>query len=241
MTHTDTPPDEANASRRALWPRLLLVILLAAAVAAFYLLRLDHYVSWYYLRDHRDSLRHEADAHRLLALLLFFVAYTAMTALSVPAAWVLTVIGGALFDLWLGTAVVSAAATCGATLAFLTSRYLLQDFVQHRFGGQLRRLNEGIEKDGAYYLLTLRLVPLVPFFLVNLGMGLTTIRLRTYVWVSWLGMLPGTVLYVNVGQKLGQVESPRGLVSPSVLISLALVGIAPLLIRKLLQWLGKRT
>jgi uncharacterized membrane protein YdjX (TVP38/TMEM64 family) len=240
-THAAAPPRVENgAPRRALWPRLLLAILLISVVAGFYLFSLDRYISLDYLRDNRDHFLKEADDHLLLALLLFFVVYTALTALSVPAAWVLTLIGGALFDRWLGTAVVSAASTCGATLAFLTSRYLLQDFVQRRFGARLRRLNEGIEKDGAYYLLTLRLVVIFPFYLVNLGMGLTTIRLRTYVWVSWLGMLPATFLYCNVGAELRRVDSVRAVVSPSLLISLALLGVAPVLIRKLLQWLGKK-
>ncbi len=240
MTHEDAPQVDTVPPRRALWPRLLLAALLVSVVAGFYLLGFERYLSWKYLLDHRDHFLQEADDHLLLALLLFFAAYTALTALSIPSGLVLTLIGGALFDRWLGTAVVSAASTCGATLAFLTSRYLLRDFVQRRFGSRLRRLNEGIEKDGPYYLLTLRLVVIIPFYLVNLGMGLTPIRLRTYVWVSWLGMLPATFLYCNVGAELRRVDSVAGAVSPSLLVSLALLGVAPLLIRKLLQWLGRK-
>ena len=236
MTPADT--SESNASK-PLWPRLLLAALLVLLIVGFYLFGFNRYISWEYLTSHRDQFLREADEHLVPALLLFFVCYTALAALSVPAAWVLSLMGGALFDRWLGTGVVSAAATCGATLAFLSSRYLLQDFVQRRFGGRLRRLNDGVEKDGAYYLLTLRLVPLVPFFLVNLGMGLTTIRLRTYVWVSWLGMLPGTFLYCNVGAELRHVDSVRAGLSPSLLVSLALLGVVPLLIRLALGWFGR--
>jgi uncharacterized membrane protein YdjX (TVP38/TMEM64 family) len=236
MTQADPPQADSTLPRRSLWPRLLAAALLALAVAMFYLFGLNRYFSWEYLSAHRDHLRHEADEHRLLALLLFFLLYTAMAALSVPAAWILTVVAGMLFDRWLGCLVADSAATGGATLAFLSSRYLFQDVVQRRFGERLRRLNEGVEKDGAFYLFTLRLVPAFPFFLINLGMGLTKIRLRTYVWVSALAMLPGSFLYTNVGEQLGRLDSLRGL-----LISLALLGLVPLLIRKLLQrWRRKK-
>ena len=177
----------------------------------------------------------------LLAVLVYFFIYVAVTALSLPAASLVTLVGGALFGRWLGTAVVSLASTLGATLAFLGSRYLLRDWVQGRFGNRLAAINRGVEKDGAFYLLTLRLVPLVPFWLVNLGMGLTPIGLWTYVCVSWIGMLLGTFLYVNVGTELATLESPKGLLSPTMLGSLALLGIVPLIVRKLTQsWTSRR-
>jgi uncharacterized membrane protein YdjX (TVP38/TMEM64 family) len=226
------PPAPPNPSP---WPRLLLAAALVLAVVAFYLSGLNRYLSWDELRTHLDQLQSQVRERPLPALLVFVVVYTAATAFSVPAAWVLTVIAGALFGRWLGTAAVSVAATAGATLAFLTSRYLLRDFVQRRFADRLRRLNEGVERDGAYYLLTLRLVPVFPFFLVNLGMGLTPIRMRTYVWVSWLGMLPGTFLYVNAGQELGRIDAPGDVLSLPVLVSLALLGVVPLLIRLLIR------
>jgi uncharacterized membrane protein YdjX (TVP38/TMEM64 family) len=230
------PAEPASPSRSSLWPRLLLVASLAVAVAAFYAFGLNRYLDWDYLRNHLDVLQQEVGEHLLLALLLYFIAYTAATAFSLPAAWVLTLIAGALFGRWLGTGIVSIASTTGATLAFLTSRYLLQDFVQRRFGERLRTLNDGVEKDGAYYLLTLRLVPLFPFFLINVGMGLTKMRLRTFILVSWLGMLPGTFLYVNAGQELGRIDAPGDILSPGVLISLALLGLVPLALRKVIQW-----
>jgi uncharacterized membrane protein YdjX (TVP38/TMEM64 family) len=161
------------------------------------------------------------------------------TALSLPVALTLTLLGAALFGRRLGVAGVSAvidlAATTGATLAFLSSRYVLRDWVRRRFGERLRALEQGVERDGAYYLFTLRLVAAVPFFLINLGMGLTPLRVSTFVWVSLVGMLPATVLYVNAGQALGTAASPADLVGPDVLLALALLGVVPLLARKLVR------
>jgi uncharacterized membrane protein YdjX (TVP38/TMEM64 family) len=148
----------------------------------------------------------------------------------------MTLVGGFLFDRWLGTVVVSFASTAGATLNFLITRYLLRDFVQQRWGKWLEPIDRGVEADGAFYLLTLRLVPAFPFFVVNALMGLTPMRLGTYWWVSQLGMLPATFLYVNAGTELGRITTPEGILSPTVLISLALLGVVPLALRKLLQW-----
>lgn len=235
-----TRPDTTAAPRRSSWPRWVLAALLLAAVGSFYALGFSRYFSWDYVRDHLAAMTEQVRQHLPLALLVFFLVYLTIAALSLPAAGMLTMLAGALFDLTLGTAVVSVASTLGATLAFLSSRYLLRDWVQHRFGARLRNLNEGVEKDGAYYLFTLRLVPAVPFFLINLGMGLTPMRARTFALASWLGMLPITFLYVFVGRKLSEIQSPRDLVSPGVLIALALLGLVPLAFRKALQWIGRR-
>src|SRR5262249_33433697 len=148
---------------------------------------------------------------------IYFALYVAVAALSLPFATLLTLAGGVLFGRWLGTLVVSFASTAGATLAFLASRYLLRDFVQRRFGRWLEPINRGVEADGAYYLLTLRLVPAFPFFVVNALMGLTPMRVGTYWWVSQLGMLPATFLYVNAGAELGQIQSARDVLSLPVL------------------------
>jgi uncharacterized membrane protein YdjX (TVP38/TMEM64 family) len=230
-------PGAAGASPRGprQAPRWLLAAALALAVAGFYALGLYRYVSWDYLRTHLDILSAWVQQHVLAAVLIFFLIYVGVTALSLPSAAVLSLVAGALFGRWLGTGVVGLAATCGATLAFLTSRYLLRDFVQRRFGDRLGLVRQGVERDGAYYLFGLRLVPLFPFFLVNLGMGLTRMRLRTFVWVSLLGMLPGTFLYVNAGTALAAIDSPRDVLSPAVLASLALLGLAPLGLRRLVR------
>jgi uncharacterized membrane protein YdjX (TVP38/TMEM64 family) len=217
---------------------LAAVLLLGAA--GFYALGLYRYLSWDYFRSHLDQLQTQVGKHLLLALVLFFCVYVAVTALSLPAASALSLVGGALFGRWLGTGVVSLAATLGATLAFLSSRYVLRGWVQRRFGGRLAAVNRGLERDGAYYLLTLRLVPAFPFFLVNLVMGLTPMRPRTFAWVSILGMLPGTFLYVNAGTELGRLASPRDALTPGLLISLALLGAVPLVLRLVVRWYGAR-
>jgi uncharacterized membrane protein YdjX (TVP38/TMEM64 family) len=226
-------PGPSSPLPHSAWLRWALAVLLVVAVGGFYAAGLHRYVSWEHLRTHLDQLHTAVQQHLLPALLLFFLAYAALTALSVPVATGLSLIAGALFGRWLGTGVVSLAATCGATLAFLSSRYLLRDLVQRRFGPRLEAVNRGVERDGAYYLLTLRLVPAFPFFLINLGLGLTPMRVGTFARVSLLGMLPGTFLYVNAGRALGTLDSPQDILSPGVLVSLALLGIVPLALRKL--------
>lgn len=220
--------------RRGTWSRWLLLGALALAVGAFYALGLHRYLSWESVRTHLDAWQAEVGRNLPAAVLVFFLTYVSVTALSLPAATVLSLLGGALFGRWLGTGVVSLASTLGATLAFLLSRYLLRDWVQARFGGRLGPINQGVERDGAYYLLTLRLVPVVPFFLINLGLGLTRMRAGTFALVSWLGMLPATFLYVNAGTALATLDKPANILSPQVLISLALLGVVPLAIRKLM-------
>lgn len=230
----DRPPAPPPAAPR--WPRWGLAGLLVLAAVGFYAFGLHRYLSWEFVRNHLDAWQAQARDNLPLAVAVFFVVYVAVTALSLPAAAILTLVAGALFGRWLGTGVVSIASTLGATLAFLSSRYILRDWVQRKFGDRLRAINQGVEKDGAYYLFTLRLVPAVPFFLINLGMGLTPIRVATFVVVSWLGMLLGTFLYVNAGTELAALDTPADLLSGMVLVSLALLGIVPLVLRKLVQW-----
>jgi uncharacterized membrane protein YdjX (TVP38/TMEM64 family) len=213
---------------------------LVLAVAGFYALGLHRYLTWDYLRSHLNLLQAQVQQHLLLALLLYFFVYVAVTALSLPAAAVLSLVAGALFGRWLGTGAVSLAATLGATLAFLSSRYVLRGWVRRHFGDRLAAINRGVERDGAYYLLTLRLVPGIPFFLINLGMGLTPMRPWTFAWVSLLGMLPGGFLYVNAGTALGHLDSPRAILSPGVLVSLALLGVVPLALRLFVRWRRSR-
>lgn len=206
------------------------------AVVGFYALGLHRTLSWDSVQANLDGWKAQVQDHLAVALVAFFLTYVAVAALSLPAAALLTMLGGALFGRWLGTAVVSVASTLGATLAFLSSRYVLRDSVARKFGDQLAAIDRGVEKDGAYYLFMLRLAPVFPFFLVNLGMGLTRLTVGTYVVVSWLGMLLGTFLYVNAGTELATLDSPAGLLSWKVLGALALLGIVPLAIRKLVEW-----
>ncbi|MEZ8100287.1 TVP38/TMEM64 family protein [Vibrio bivalvicida] len=164
-----------------------------------------------------------------VAAATYFLAYIAITAFSIPGAAVVTLLGAALFGFWTSLLLVSFASTIGATLAFLSSRYLLRDWVQSKFGEKLNAINQGVEKDGAFYLFSLRLIPVFPFFLINLLMGLTPIATVRFYLVSQLGMLPGTAVYLNAGTQLAQIDSLSGIVSPTVLASFALLGLFPVI------------
>jgi uncharacterized membrane protein YdjX (TVP38/TMEM64 family) len=160
--------------------------------------------------------------------------YILVTALSLPGAVPMTLIGGALFGFWAGTVVISFASTLGATCACAVSRYLLREWVQKKLGDRLQIINEGIEKEGKFYLFTLRLVPLFPFFVINLVLGLTRMPLRTFYWVSQIGMLPGTLVYVNAGKEIAKIDTLSGILSPELILSFALLGIFPLVTKKIL-------
>lgn len=217
-----------------------LVLLIIAAAAAFFALDLGAYLTLPGMQDALGQFTQWRDASPYLVSGIFFVIYVAVTALSLPGAAILTLTAGALFGLGWGLVLVSFASSIGATLAFLVSRFILRDTVQQRFGGRLRTFNEGIERDGAFYLFALRLVPLFPFFLINLLMGLTPLKTRTFYWVSQIGMLPGTAVYINAGTQLAGLESLAGIMSPSLLLSFALLGIFPLIARKVLGLINRR-
>ncbi|MFB1030732.1 MAG: VTT domain-containing protein, partial [Thauera sp.] len=214
--------------------KALLLLLVLALAAAFFASGLHRQLDLDALKAGMGSFAAWREASPLLVAALYFAAYVAVTALSLPGAAVMTLAGGALFGLGWGLLIVSFASTIGATLAFLVSRHLLRDSVQARFGERLKAINDGIARDGAFYLFSLRLVPAFPFFLINLLMGLTPIRTRTFYWVSQLGMLPGTLVYVNAGTELGAVDSLAGVLSPGLVASFVLLGLFPLLARWLL-------
>ncbi|HFQ5005631.1 TPA: TVP38/TMEM64 family protein [Vibrio vulnificus] len=171
------------------------------------------------------------DENFLFASISYFVIYVGLTAFSVPGATVVTLLGAALFGFWYSLLLVSFASTIGATIAFLSSRYLLKDWVQARFGDKLSAINQGVEKDGAFYLFSLRLIPVFPFFLINLLMGLTPISIGRYYLTSQIGMLPGTAVYLNAGTQLADINSLSGILSPTVLASFALLGIFPIAVK----------
>ena len=180
-------------------------------------------------------------SHPWQVTLGFFAAYVAATGLSLPGATLLTIAAGAIFGLLWGTVLVSFASSIGATIAFLVSRFLLRDWVQSRFGDRLRAINEGMAKDGAFYLFTLRIVPAVPFFVINLAMGPTPIRVRTFYWASQLGMLPATMIYVNAGTQLAAIDSPSGILSPSLIGAFVLLGLFPFIAKRLVAaWKARR-
>ncbi len=215
--------------------KLLVLAVIAAAITAFFIFDLKQYVSLDYFQAQRAAIEAQVQAYPLRTALLFFGAYVAVTGLSLPGAAIMTLIAGALFGLLWGTVIASFASSLGATLAFLASRFLLRDWVQQRFGDRLRPINEGIAREGAFYLFALRLVPAFPFFVINLVMGLTPIRTSTYYWVSQLGMFAGTLVYVYAGTQLGAFKISAGL-----LLAFALLGIFPLLAKKVLDALKAR-
>lgn len=220
--------------------RLLLLIIIAAAIGAFFAFDLGRYFSLEFLQSQRTSLVAYRDAHPLLSTGVYFAVYVLATALSLPGAAVLTLAGGAIFGLLWGTVIVSFASTIGATGAFLAARYLLRDSIQTRYGDKLKAINAGIARDGAFYLFTLRLVPLFPFFLINLLLGLTKMPARTFFWVSQIGMFAGTLVYVNAGTQLAQITSLRGILSPGLLGAFVLLGIFPLVAKKGVDWIKAR-
>ena len=220
--------------------KLFIAVLLLAGIAAFFALDLGRYFSLAFIKDSQSSFHALFEQNPVGVVLVFFAAYVAVTALSLPGAAIMTLAAGASFGLVLGTVVVSFASTLGATLAMLAARYLLRDSIQARFGKRLININKGIEKEGAFYLFTLRLIPVVPFFALNLLMGLTRIRTWTYFWVSQLGMFAGTVVYVNAGTQIAKIDSLRSIASPALIGSFVLLGVLPLAVNKVLQFFKRR-
>ena len=220
--------------------QLVLLGAIVVLVALFFVFDLGRYLNLEFFQAQRAVVVDFYEDNPWLTIAAFMAIYIAMAALSLPGAAIMTLAAGAIFGLAVGLVLVSFASTIGATLACLLARYLFRDAVQRRFGKFLQKINEGIEKEGAFYLFAVRLVPVFPFFVVNLVMALTPIRLWTFYWVSQIGMLAGTAVYVNAGKEIGQLESLSGILSPMLLISFALLGIFPIVAKKMLNVLGKR-
>ena len=220
--------------------KLIITLLLLAGVTAFFAFNLGRFFSLAFIKDSQASFAAVFAHQPVLVTGVFFAVYVTVTALSLPGAAIMTLAGGAVFGLLWGTVVVSFASAIGATLAMLAARYLFRDSIQARFGKRLDEVNKGIEKDGAFYLFTLRLIPLVPFFAVNLLMGLTRIKTWTYYGVSQLGMLAGTLVYVNAGTQLARIDSLQSILSPGLIGSFVLLGLLPLGVGKLLGFFKRR-
>ncbi len=220
--------------------RVAVLAMLVALVVAFFALDLGQYFSFAYLKSQREAFQAFYEQNAAMTVLVFFSIYVAVTALSIPGAAVMTLMGGFLFGFWGGSIVVSFASTFGATLAFLAARFLMREYVQGKFGDRLRGINERLESEGAFYLFTLRLIPAVPFFVINLVMGLTPMRTGTFFAVSQVGMLPGTMVYVNAGTQLAQLESPAGILSPALIGSFVLLGLFPLIVKKVVGAIAKK-
>jgi len=220
--------------------RLLVVAVLILAFAVFVAAGGPRYFTFDNLKAQQAALEAWRGAHPWQAAAGFFAVYVAFTALSLPAATLLTLLAGAIFGLGWGTLLVSFASAIGATLAMLAARFVLRDWVQGRFGARLQGINQGLEKEGGFYLFTLRLIPAVPFFLINLAMGLTPIRTWTYYWVSQVAMLPATLLYVNAGTQLARLESPRDIISWQLIGAFVLLGLFPLIAKKAVDFVKAR-
>jgi len=220
--------------------KLLLILVIATIVAVFIGLDGHKLLTLENLQSHQAALAQWIDRHLLFAVIGYGLIYVVVTALSLPGATIMTLAGGAFFGNLYGLAAVSIASTLGASLAFLVARFLLRDTLRGRYKDTIARIDRGIEKDGAFYLATLRLVPVFPFFLINLAMGLTGMKLRTYALVSWIAMLPGTFVYVNAGTQLGQIQSTGDIVSADLLLSFALLGLFPLIARFVVGFIRRR-
>ncbi len=214
--------------------KILIVSAIVVLIAAFRIFHVEDYLTLTYIKESQARFEALYATHRLALIAGFMLMYIVVTSLSLPGAAVLGLAAGALFGLVTGTIAVSFASTIGATIACLVSRFILRDWIQTKFGDKLKTVNEGIEREGAFYLFTLRLIPIFPFWLINLVMGLTRIPLRKYYWVSQLGMLPGTIVFVNAGKELGKIDSLAGIFSPGLILSFALLGLFPIATKKLL-------
>ena len=221
--------------------KIVIVLILAALVGLFIALDLQRYLSLTFIKDSQAGFQALYADSPVLVVGVYFLVYVVVTALSLPGAAVLTLLGGGLFGFWVGVLTVSFASSLGAAMACFVARYLLRDWVQARFGEKLAAINQGIEKEGAFYLFSLRLIPIFPFFVINLVMGLTPIKLFTFYWVSQLGMLAGTAVYVNAGKELAKIDSLAGIVSPGLIISFVILGLFPITVKKVMSWYRKKS
>ena len=214
--------------------KIIIVLIVIGLIAVFKIFNIGDYLSLSYIKESRDKFEILYTAHRFGVIAGYMAIYILVTSLSLPGATVMGLAAGAFFGLLTGTIIVSFASTIGATLACLVSRFILRDWIQNKFGDKLKTVNEGIEKEGAFYLFTLRLIPIFPFWLINLVMGLTKMPLKKFYWVSQVGMLPGTIVFINAGKELAKIDSLSGIFSPGLLLSFALLGVFPITAKKLI-------
>jgi uncharacterized membrane protein YdjX (TVP38/TMEM64 family) len=220
--------------------KIVVLLLIFITVAAFKIFHLDQYLTLSFMKSSHHRFTALYEQHRIPVIAAYMAVYVLVTSFSLPGAVILTLVGGALFGLLAGTFIVSFASTIGATLACVVSRFMLRDWVQSKFCQRLRTVNEGVEREGAFYLFTLRLIPIFPFWLINLVMGLTRMPVRTFYWVSQIGMLPGTLVYVNAGKELAKIDSLSGVLSPGLIVSFVLLGLFPIVTKKVLALYSSR-
>ncbi|MEE8124356.1 MAG: TVP38/TMEM64 family protein [Nitrospirales bacterium] len=237
MSNSTTTPTDSSHSPIG---KILIGLVLLAGIGAFLYFDLGHYLSLDSLKANRDTLLHYTDTHYGLAVALFIVIYILQTAFSLPGGAILTLTGGFLFGSVMGTVFVNLGATAGATLAFLVARYLLHDWVEHKFGERLGPIQAGFSQNAFSYLMTLRLIPAFPFFLVNLVSGLTRVNLGTYVLATSIGIIPGSFVFAFAGQQLGSINSLSEIASPPVLLAFTLLGLLALMPVAYRKWANKK-
>ncbi len=215
--------------------KIILILGILLLIALFFIFDLKQFLTLNYIKSQQDLFSDYYAKNPTSTLLAFMAIYITSTALSLPGAALLTLFAGALFGVVTGTIIVSIASTTGATLAFLAARFILRDWVQTKFNKQLEKINNGVQNEGALYLFTLRLIPVVPFFVINLVMGLTPMKTITFFFVSQVGMLAGTIVYVNAGTQLSKIDSLSGILSPNLIFSFILLGLFPIITKKIMQ------
>lgn len=220
--------------------KLIILAVIAMAVAAYFLLDLNTYLTLENIKASREEFATILDQRPIMVLSVYLAVYLTVVSLNLPGALPLGLLAGAMFGALAGTVIVSFASTIGATIACFLARYLIRDWVRNRFTGFINSVDKGIKKEGAFYLFTLRMIPVIPFFVINMVMGVTSMPLKTFFWVSQLGMLPGTFVFVNAGSQLGRIESAGDIFSPGLIISFILIGIFPLIAKKITGALRKR-
>jgi len=221
--------------------KIIIALIIAGCFAAFFIFDLNRYFTLSYIKESRDQFDIFYTDNTILTITAYVLIYIAITALSLPGAAIMTLAGGALFGFVIALTAVSFASTIGATLACFVSRYLLRGWVEEKFGDKLTVINAGLEKEGIFYLFMLRLIPAFPFFVINLLMGLTRIKLTTFYWVSQVGMFAGTAVYVNAGKEIGKIDSLSGILSPGLIISFVILGVFPLAVKKGIGWYRSKT
>jgi uncharacterized membrane protein YdjX (TVP38/TMEM64 family) len=221
--------------------KIALIVAGSALAAIFFAFDLQQYLTLDYLKESQARFADLYHTRPVMVIGVYMAIYILVAALSLPGAVILTLAGGALFGLATGLLVVSFSSSIGATIACFVSRFVLRDWVQKKFGDKLTTINEGVAKEGAFYLFTLRLIPVFPFFVINLVMGLTKMSLFTFYWVSQLGMLAGTAVFVNAGKELAKIDSLSGILSPGLISSFVILGLFPLIVKKLISFIkGKK-
>ena len=220
--------------------KIIIASAIVLFIAVFAYLDLGSYLTLPYIKESQEHFQDLYRENQLQVIAAYMLIYIIVTALSLPGAAVMTLAGGALFGLTVGIVVVSFASSIGATMACFFARFILRDWVQGKFGRKFKTINEGIEKEGALYLFTARLIPIFPFFVINLALGLTKMPLVRFFWVSQLGMLAGTAVYVNAGKEIGKIESLSGILSPGLVLSFVILGLFPITMKKLIAFIKKR-